>query len=260
MTLIGMEDLLFFLKKFISQMIYPLPFICAILIIGTILLIRNRENPFVKPIFITGVMLLLLSSYDPIPHFIAGTLENNYPTLRTPPSDINTIVVLGGGSTSDPKLPTSSQLSEQSLNRLIEGIAQFNQLDSARLIVTGGAVFDTITIAETQRRMAIKIGVDSSCIEMADSALTTEMEALAVREMVRENRIILVTSALHMTRSMALFRKVGFEPVPAPTNFRVKKGPFSPQDIFPNSENLVTLKKAVHEYFGILWSKLRGKA
>lgn len=255
-----MEDLLFFLKKILSQLIYPLPFISFILVVGVFLLVRNRENRLVKPLLLTGVVLLILCSYDPVPHFVAGTLEKNYPTLKTPPADITTVVVLGGGSTSDPKLPTSSQLSTQSLNRLIEGIAQYNQLDSARLIVTGGAVFDTVTIAGTQRKMAITLGVDSTSIAMADSALTTEMEAVHVRKMVKEDRIILVTSAIHMPRSMALFRKAGFDPVPAPTNFRVKKGVFSPQDLFPNSQNLVTMKKAVHEYFGILWSKLRGRA
>jgi len=59
-----------------------------------------------------------------------------------------------------------------------------------------------------------------------------------------------------MKRAMLLFNSLGLEPIPAPTDFR-KYRVLSYLSI-PTIEALKTSKMAMHEYFGILWSKLRG--
>ncbi len=250
---------MFLLKKVLSQIIYPIPLILFISLIISILIIRKTDIKKIKLLFSLQIIALIAVSFRPIPTNLTRSLEKRHLPLLETPSDITTIVVLGGGSSSDPSLPVSSQLSSQSLIRLTEGITHFNNLDSARLIVTGGAVMDTVTIASLQRKMAIKLGVDSLYIEMADQAQDTEMEAVAVREMVAEDRIILVTSAVHMTRSIALFEKVGFEPVAAPTDHKAIDSPFSLVKLFPSSWNAYVFRSAIHEYFGIVWSSVRGK-
>ncbi len=250
---------MFLLKKIVSQIIYPVPLIIFISLAIAILIIRKADLKKTKTLISLQIILLIAVSFRPIPINLARSLEKRHLPLLETPSDITTIVVLGGGSSSDPSLPVSSQLSSQSLVRLTEGITHFNNLDSARLIVTGGAVLDTVTIASLQRRMAIQLGVDSLHIEMADRALDTEMEAIAVREMVQEDRIILVTSATHMHRSLTLFRKVGFEPLPAPTDHKAIESPFTLMKLFPSAWSVYVFRSAVHEYFGMAWSSLRGK-
>jgi uncharacterized SAM-binding protein YcdF (DUF218 family) len=251
---------MFFLKKLISQGIYPTPFLFFLSLIVLVMILKSSAGRAVKAVTTLFFITLCAISFQPIPNGITRSLEMKYPALLETPTGVRTVVVLGGGSCADPLLPTSSQLSSASLIRLTEGISQLNRLDSAaELIVTGGALFDSVTIAFLQRKMAIQLGVDSSRIAMADSANDTEAEAVAVRMMVEEDEIILVTSATHMNRALGLFQKVGFDPIPAPTNYQVKEGPFTPGSLFPSAANIYKLRKSVHELFGTLWSRLRGK-
>lgn len=250
---------MFMLKKILSQCIYPLPIVMLIALIIAIVLMVKKKKGFLEKLVIFHIILLGALSFQPIPRLLTRALEQQYPTLDSVPRDISAIVVLGGGSCSDPTVPTSSQLTPQSLIRLTEGIALLNKTDSAKLILTGGAVLDTLTIASIQRKMAISLGVDSQRIALADSALDTEMEALAVKKMVPSGKFIVVTSATHMPRAMRLFEKVQLEPIPAPTNFLAVSGPLSPGDFFPNGRNIETATVAYHEYLGYIWSVIRNR-
>jgi len=82
------------------------------------------------------------------------------------------------------------------------------------------------------------------------------------------DRILLVTSAIHMPRAVGLFEHQGFEVVPAPTDFQVTEArpdlPFRvlwPNylfGLFPTSENLNDTTQALKEYIGIAVYRLRG--
>jgi len=58
--------------------------------------------------------------------------------------------------------------------------------------------------------------------------------------------------------AMALFKKHGMHPIPAPTDYLVmQKEGISPGDFFPNAGSLGKAGQALHEYLGIVWAKLR---
>jgi uncharacterized SAM-binding protein YcdF (DUF218 family) len=59
---------------------------------------------------------------------------------------------------------------------------------------------------------------------------------------------------------MALFQKQGMQPIPAPAGHRIKdKKTIDPAMFFPDSGGIGKMELAVHEYLGMLWSKLRGR-
>lgn len=78
-------------------------------------------------------------------------------------------------------------------------------------------------------------------------------------------RVLLVTSAMHMPRSVAVFRRVcpTIEFVPAPTDFRA---PFAPSAawyrrgvaLLPTPRSLLDFSDAAHEFLGMLYYRLRG--
>ena len=71
----------------------------------------------------------------------------------------------------------------------------------------------------------------------------------------------LVTSASHMSRSMALFRKQGLNPIAAPTEHIVKYHQRrDPRYYLPSSGSMVVINRAIHEYLGRAWAWLRGQA
>ena len=88
----------------------------------------------------------------------------------------------------------------------------------------------------------------------------TKDEARLIKDMVRDEPFVLVTSAYHMKRSIALFNKQGMNPVPAPTVHYIKKGQgLSPGEFFPYYGNIKYADIIVREKLGIAWAKLRGQ-
>lgn len=55
---------------------------------------------------------------------------------------------------------------------------------------------------------------------------------------------------------MAIFQKMGMNPIAAPADFKREKK-YDILDFFPDARNLRNSDLAFHEYFGILWYKLR---
>ncbi len=97
---------MFLLKKALSQIIYPQPLLILLSFIILILLFRKADFKKVSILITIQIAVLILTSFRPIPIFLAQSLEQKHLPLLETPSDINTIVVLGGGSSSDPSLPT----------------------------------------------------------------------------------------------------------------------------------------------------------
>ena len=75
-----------------------------------------------------------------------------------------------------------------------------------------------------------------------------------------KNRLILVTSAIHMPRAVMNFQKAGVNPIAAPADFIIKYGSHkNPWRWLPYSENIGMMEAAIHENTGILWIKVGGR-
>lgn len=60
---------------------------------------------------------------------------------------------------------------------------------------------------------------------------------------------------------MALFENQGLSPIPAPTNHFAKESRGGDlRRLIPNSQNLATLRVVMHEWLGLMWAQLRGRA
>ncbi len=82
-------------------------------------------------------------------------------------------------------------------------------------------------------------------------------------------RILLVTSAMHMPRSLMIFKKVGVEAIPAPTDFLSSQQNIQEMsnttegkilNALPEAERLRNTTRALKEYVGIFFYRLRGWA
>jgi uncharacterized SAM-binding protein YcdF (DUF218 family) len=106
---------------------------------------------------------------------------------------------------------------------------------------------------------ARELGVDPQHTIVGPLARDTREEALALRHLIGARPFVLVTSAAHMPRSMALFRKVGLHPIASPGDYKIRSiGAQRVQlnHFFPQADALHNATAAVHEYLGMLWSKL----
>jgi len=245
----------------------PVTFSILISLIGLLLLWFTKRQKTGKIFVSLGIFLLLLFSYNAISNQLLKPLENKYNTNTIqrekgiPSENIDSvkfIVVLGGGHISDSRLPVTSQIGEETLVRLIEGIRLYRKYTGVKLVLSGGSVFDPMPDADIMAKLAKELGVNENDILIESESKDTMDEAHFIKPIVNNDRFLLVTSASHMPRSMALFKKAGMNPIPAPTGHKVKDSQtLDPLLFFPKAENLLESEAGLHEYLGIAWAKLR---
>ncbi|OGT50722.1 MAG: hypothetical protein A3E84_00375 [Gammaproteobacteria bacterium RIFCSPHIGHO2_12_FULL_42_13] len=251
---------MFWLKKFITALLLPMPMGIFLITLGLILLGLHIAGKTGGLCLILGWAIILLPALSPITRLLINPLQNHYSPLLSPPDTVTKIVVLGGGATDSKGMPPNLTLGAASLSRLIEGIRLYQRLhqhnSEAQLILSGGYVFQPNSDASVMSNTAIVLGVSPKNIKLEAGSRNTYEEALYLKKTLKNQPFILVTSAYHMPRSMRLFTKLGMQPIPAPTQyFNFQETPFL--WFIPSSDNLAVSDAAIHEYLGIAWNELR---
>lgn len=260
---------MFLLKKLVAQFFYPVSLSLELLVLGLFFLWVTRRVRLGKILVSLGTVVLLLWSSPLISPRLLTPLERHYPALlhpealsrdgQTPGATPFWIVVLGGGHASDPQLPVNSQISQPALGRVVEGVRLYRAIPGSKLLMSGGGAFDPVPEARVMAEIALSLGVKSQDLRLEDASRDTADEAAVIAAMLHGQPIILVTSAAHMPRAMALFAKRGMHPLPAPADYlyRVPQRP-APGEYFPRADSLKWMEAAVHEYLGLAWAWLRG--
>jgi uncharacterized SAM-binding protein YcdF (DUF218 family) len=114
------------------------------------------------------------------------------------------------------------------------------------------------------------LGVPPTAILQDPTSLNTYQNAVNVQQILEErelDRILLVTSAMHMPRSLAIFQHLGIDAIPAPTDFLVTQQELDEPNsswqgtllgLLPDSERLDMTTRALKEYLGTVIYRLRG--
>lgn len=249
---------MFLLKKLIGPLFMPVSVVLMLALVGLFCLWFTRRQKTGKVLVTLSFFLIGVLSYGAVSHMLLRPLERKYPPITHVEGvkDVKWIVVLGGGIAVDPALPLSTYLPEAPLIRLSEGIYLHNRLPGTRLVLTG-----ITPQAEVMADVAREWGVKAEDIVVERASKDTKDHAVFVKEIVGDDRFVLVTSASHMPRAMGLFRRQGMAPIAAPTDYMAKarEGGLTPQDFFPSAEGLEKTERAVHEYLGMVWGKVRGQ-
>ncbi len=257
-----------FLKKLVVPFFYPLPVCIEILLAGLLMLWFTRWQRAGKWVLTIGVVLLVVIGEGALTSLLLKPLESRYAPLdpnqlsREATSPIKWIVVLTGVVRPDPLLPPSSRLNPASLQRLVEGIRLHRALQGSKLVLSGRSPFGPVPDVETMVKVVELLGVDPANVLMESTSRDTAEQARLTEPIVKGDRFVLVTSASHMPRALALFEKRGMHPLPAPTDYHIsftEETYFHPGSLFPSPTGFRLATLAVHEYLGMAWAKLRGQ-
>lgn len=216
-------------------------------------------------LFLSGFAWLFLISSGLVADFLVHNLERKHPPLLEVPvfeeDEPVCVMVLGGGHVSDPRLPANNQLVVTALGRLVEGIRIHKSIPGSKLILSGGTGNDTVSQASVLAGAAKILDITLEELILFEEPQNTRAEAVAFRDGLDGScRLILVTSAVHMHRSMLEFQRADADPIAAPTNHQFKIRPKSNLlRQLPSAENLRKSESAIHEYVGIFWMKLGGR-
>jgi uncharacterized SAM-binding protein YcdF (DUF218 family) len=244
------------LKAIAGAWLLPLPI--ALLLVCAGLALRSlagRRRPGLMLITM-GLALSVLASLPPVANALLRPLENRYPAvldaaaLQPAP---RYVVVLGSGYHPRAGLPITAELDPTGVVRLTEGVRLFRQLPQTKLILSGGSVHGWPPVADGYALAAAALGVPQAAMILIDSPHDTGEEARALRSRVGSAPLLLVTSAAHMPRAMALARTMGLNAVAAPTdNLVLEPPPGQPWLPLPSGAALYKSEAAFHEYVGLL--------
>lgn len=169
--------MLFTLKKIVGGLLLPLPALLLLIGIGIALLWFSRFQRTGKLCVSLGWLLLALLSLQPVADSLLKPIEDSYPTWRGE-QPVSYVVVLGGGYTWNPEWAPSSNLINNSLPRLTEGIRLWQANPGSKMIFTGAAAkTNPVSTAEAGARVAESLGVPRSDIIVLDRPKDTEEEA-----------------------------------------------------------------------------------
>ncbi len=259
-----------FLSKLLPLLIYPLGLACVLLVLA--LVWRRRRPGWSTGAIALALGLLLLGSNSWVATAAMRSLEWRYlPNAPLPAADA--IVVLGGAI--KPALPPRPwiDLAEEG-DRVIHGAQLYLAGKAPVVIFSGGRITwgqgpDRPESAD-MTALAMALGVPDNAIIQEPESLNTFQNAVYTKVILEEQglgRILLVTSALHMPRSLAIFAKQGIDAIPAPTDFHGVYDPFDPArttwqgqllSLMPQSGHLDRVTNVLREYIGIGIYWLRG--
>ncbi len=237
------------LFKIFQKFLLPSVFVFVLILIGIILVFRKKRGKLGKILIILGILFYYLFSITPVADLIISPLENQYqPVQKGELNKADIIVLLLGGKEAD-VLRASEAIRTYTAN------FQFPNSNFQIIISGTDPINPQRKEAEEVKEFLIERGIPAENIILEDKSKTTKESAQNLKELLAKEPFFLVTSAYHMKRSMETFKKLGFDPIPAPADFK-RDGGYDILDFFPDAQKLRNSDLAFHEYFGILFYKL----
>lgn len=217
------------------------------------------RNPIWKRKLRTGALLLLLIFSNPwLSHKALQWLEEEpNPIQKTYKIGIVLSGILENG------MNTSEQTHlTQSADRIVEAIRLYKNGIIQQILITGGKAdihFTNAHEGQSLVKLVKSMGVPDSAILLENRAKNTFENAKFTYELLGDGSgdLLLITSAFHMKRASACFRKVGFKPDTYPVDFR-SPSEFRWPHLFPKSSALENWNVVTKEITGLIVYKLVG--
>lgn len=254
-----MDHTLFLLKKIFGSFLSPVPMILLLLLFALLVLVRGKQRWFGILCLLLGMATLFISSFSPLISPLMEQQEMQYPTYEQTAKSHDYVAVLGAGHQTVDNQPVTSELTPTAIVRLTEGIRIYRMNPGSRLIFTGfhGIVADVVSFPDKLKELAVALGVPETDILTFNGPRDTAEEAQLIASLFPASDLVLVTSASHMPRAMALFQGAGLDPTPAPTHHLSK--PTIHKWHFPDGITLAKTEYWFHEQLGQLWARLMGQ-
>ena len=254
----------FIISKLAGFLTTPTHVAVGLVTLGVVLL-WTRWRRAGHRITTAGAILLFGLAFLPLQAILVAPLENRFPLPRGDIPSPAGIIVLGGSTDEHIEEARGQVTLTDAGERLTMGAALARRFPRAKLVFTGGSaslVGSDVTEANSARRLWSELGVPQEHALYEDRSRNTYENAIFTRDLVRPttgDTWLLVTSAMHMPRSMGIFRKAGFAVTAYPTDYRTFG---DARDFLPSldaSRAMRNLDIAAHEWIGLVGYWLTGK-
>lgn len=239
------------IHDFFVALTYPPAFSLCLLLAG-VLAKAVRWRRLAIALAVLAVGWTLVWSIPRCSEWLRATLEGRYHAVdehALPQADA--IVVLGGGSLRWLMRAQADEALESDHSRLAAGARAWLAGRAPLVVLSGGG-----GRRSEAERMAVaieRLGVPASAVLLEERSGNTRDNARFTAALVAPRgveRILLVTSAVHMPRAVVWFRQAGFDVVPVPVP-EPKTGP-GWRAWLPNPHALWRSGRAIKELAGLL--------
>jgi uncharacterized SAM-binding protein YcdF (DUF218 family) len=240
--------------------------ILSVLIVTVWLLARPWSRSARRCLIGIALGYTIVSTY-PVPRAIARLLPRPFhPLTRADvPSGRSAVVLLGSGSLTATSWSGDrfSVLDPMGAARTLEASRVSRLIDAEWVISSSGRTdpdYPAESAGQTMRDALVQLGVPAERVSVEQTSTTTHDEAVMVAAMLPSmhvDHVILVTSGMHMRRSLGAFRAAGIDAIPAIANepdtnigWRIR--------FLPTGYGLVEASLVAHEVVGLGYYTLRG--
>lgn len=258
-----MSPLLFGLYKLAKFFIYPYTWLAlsiGLLTFFALLPITPQRLRWIRLCALMACTIVFLLGNPFVATQLAGHIEQRASVIDpNKERHFDSIVVLGGGAMGKGTLRPQAEPSNLSLRRTFCGIKLFSQGLAPRLLLAGGdaSIFKEGPIeAVTMQQLALQLGVPEGAIVVEGRSRNTYENAVHTKRLLGSATVLVVTSALHLPRALALLKKQGLKATGYPCGYSVRNRPSDDWDIhpfaiIPTVEALSTNTKSFNELIGI---------
>jgi uncharacterized SAM-binding protein YcdF (DUF218 family) len=255
------------LTKTLGFFALPSNLLITLGLLGAVMLM-TRYARLGRRLLVVSVLLIGVVGLSPLGNLLILPLEQRFPPWDAARGSPDGIVVLGGSI--DPEL--SLTRGDVSLNESAERLTAVAELarryPQARIVFSGGnggLIIREGSEAEFALNLFHSFGIDPARITAEDRSRNTFENAVFSRQLTVSKsgeRWLLVTSAYHMPRSIAVFRRVGFDVEAYPVDYRTRGWidaivPFPFESI---GEGLRRTDTAMREWIGLLAYWVTGRS
>lgn len=251
---------MFVVSKLLALVLAPLnALFLAVLAVAALGFTRWRRLQ--RPVLALLVLVWAAVAAVPWDMVLLRPLENRFPPPPLP-ARVDGVVVLGGAL--DPVLSQArGQVAAGAAVERLTALVHLGRLyPEARLVFTGGSGSLTRQDAKeapVARRFLAELGFDPSKVVFEDQSRNTRENATLTKELAAPKAgetWLLVTSALHMPRSVGTFRAAGWTVTAYPVDYLTAPagGGFG----FDPAAAFSRLDIGLHEWLGLLYYRLRG--
>lgn len=245
-----------FLTNLISA--FLLPPLNLLLVGAAGLLLWHKRPRLAQTLIAVSLALLWLCSTPFVAESALHLLEGAPKALDTRTEQADAIVVLGGGTYFHAPEYGTDTVSDSALVRL-RYAARLQRETGKPILVTGGKPLGN-DLSEAQQMKSVLENEFKVPVRWTEDASDNTLEnARYSYQLLHKSgikRIYLVTHAWHMPRSAMVFRRAGFEVVPAPTAWTTRYK-VDLLDFIPRAEAIRGSRIFMHELIGLLWYRLK---
>jgi uncharacterized SAM-binding protein YcdF (DUF218 family) len=253
----------FFVAKVFWFFIQPLNLALFLFLAGIVALFLGRRS-FSLAASCAAFLIVALGTWTSLGALMLNPLEERFqrPTL---PDRVDGVVLLGGGLEGAINLARGGYELNAGGDRLVETAILARRFPEALIVISGGTgtlILDGEGDADTAPRLLTALGVEPERLVLENKSRDTFENAQFTKALVSPKpgeTWLLVTSAFHMPRSMALFRKADFAVLPWPVDYRTSgfEGVGFAQD--NPADSLRNLTTAIREWIGLAAYWLSGR-